>query len=465
MTDSPAFGFEPAMPFGGDALETGLLGPILGAQQFSGWRTEATKWHETAYLGGAISTSPTLRIKGPDASKFLSDNTVNDFSKMRPGSIRHGIVCDEQGRILQHGVIKMVGDDEFITMWLSPTLDWRWDRSNGAYDATVEDLTGQVFLFQIGGPRSLEIIEAASGEDFHNLPFTKHRESTIAGGKVSVLRLGMAGTLSYEVHGSISDAHAVYNALWEAGKPFGLIKQGRRAYMLNHTEDGFPQANYHFGYPWYEEPGFGDWLDARPGAGFYNQNPRLLGSVGNNTDVRYMTPFDTKWDDVISWGHEFTGKAALQKIAENPPRTVVTLVWNTEDVTDVYASQFRPGEPYDQMDWPHDMDFSSGTFDSNTGEFRGWAYRADWVLLDGEKIGIASGRAMSLNYHTMLSLGFIDRAAAKEGTEVIVLWGSEGKPQKEIRATIARFPYLDAPSNAAFDVDSVPRLAREQLTH
>lgn len=460
MTDSPALIFEPAIPFGGDTYEIGLLGPVVGAQQFSGWRTEATKWHESAYLGAAISTSPTLRISGPDASRFLSDNLVNDFSKMKPGSIRHGIVCDEQGRILQHGVVKKTGDEEFITMWLSPTLDWRWDRSNGAYDATVEDITMKVFLFQIGGPRSLEIIEAATGEDFHDLPFTKHREATIAGAKVTVLRLGMAGTLSYEVHGNVEDSHAVYNAIWEAGKPFGLIKQGRRAYMLNHTEDGFPQANYHFGYPWYEEPGFGDWLDAHPGAGFYNMFPRLQGSVGNDTSVRYMTPFDTKWDDVISWDHEFTGKAALQKIAENPPRTVVTLVWNADDVADVYASQFRPGEPYDLMDQPHDMDFSSGTIDSDTGQFKPWAYRADWVLLDGKKIGIASGRAVSLNYHAMLSLGFIDRNLAKEGTEVIVLWGPEGKPQKEIRATIAPFPYLKAPSNAAFDVESIPRLAK-----
>jgi glycine cleavage system aminomethyltransferase T len=105
----------------------------------------------------------------------------------------------------------------------------------------------------IAGPISLEILEAASGDNLHDLGFLDHRMSKIAGCDVRIIRIGMAGTLGYEVHGNIENAHDVYNAIWEAGQPLGMRKLGQQAYMMNHTEDGFPQAYYHFLYTWDKE--------------------------------------------------------------------------------------------------------------------------------------------------------------------------------------------------------------------
>jgi glycine cleavage system aminomethyltransferase T len=67
--------------------------------------------------------------------------------------------------------------------------------SAGRYDAVGEDLTGREFLFQIAGPRSLEILERATRSDLHGIAFTRHRPAAIAGIGVRVYRLGMAGGL------------------------------------------------------------------------------------------------------------------------------------------------------------------------------------------------------------------------------------------------------------------------------
>lgn len=79
-------------------------------------------------------------------------------------------------------------------------------------------------------------------------------------------------------------------------------------------------------------------------------------------------------------------------------------------------------------------------------------------MKDGRGIGFSSGRAISQTYHRMISLGFIEREAAKPGTEVIVIWGSPGWPQKEVRATVARFPYVQVVRNDKVDVETIPRL-------
>ena len=78
---------------------------------------------------------------------------------------------------------------------------------------------------------------------------------------------------------------------------------------------------------------------------------------------------------------------------------------------------------------------------------------------DGREIGFSSGRAVSQTYHRMISLGFIESDLAKLGTDVVVLWGSPGSRQKEIRATVARFPYLQVERNDQVDVEKIPRLA------
>ena len=57
----------------------------------------------------------------------------------------------------------------------------------------------------------------------------------------------------------------------------------------------------------------------------------------------------------------------------------------------------------------------------------------------------------------MLSLATIDTRYAEEGTEVVVLWGHPDTRQKEIRATVSRFPYLiDPVRNENFDVSTIP---------
>src|SRR3546814_17614939 len=73
----------------------------------------------------------------------------------------------------------------------------------------------------------------------------------------------------------------------------------------------------------------------------YFKNRRLRGSVGNDLQSRFMTPYDVDWGFLVNFNHDFMGKAALEKIAQNPPRKIVKLEWNAEDVGSAYRSEER----------------------------------------------------------------------------------------------------------------------------
>jgi vanillate/3-O-methylgallate O-demethylase len=83
---------------------------------------------------------------------------------------------------------------------------------------------------------------------------------------------------------------------------------------------------------------------------------------------------------------------------------------------------------------------------------RGFMY-ADKVLRDGQIVGVTTSRGYSYSFRKMLSLCTIDVQHAEPGTEVIVVWGNPGHPQKQIRATVAPAPYKQ--DNRRADVAAV----------
>ena len=419
------------------------------AWEYTGWRDEVMSWKESCYIHGHLNPSPTYVLRGPDALRFLTDFCVNSFAKFPVGSSKHAIMCNDEGNIMVHGMLLRLGDEEFISYWLSPWLPYLLMKHGEGYDVQGEDLTGQVFLFQIAGPRSLEVLEAASGDNLHDIRFLRHRPSRVDGRNVNVIRIGMAGTLAYELHGALEDALPVYRKVLEAGEAYGIKRLGVRAYMLNHTEDGFPQSYYHFPVAWWQDEDVPRLHEAVRRAGEDGHAPAR--QRRRRPRARYRNPVELGWEHMVKFDHDFPGRAVLEPEVAKPSRRQVTLVWNKDDVVDVYRSQFEPGEAYMPMDHPNHFGFEAGDAEHHLTLY------ADHVLnADGDVIGQSSGRAQSWYYREMLSLATLDTAYAELGTEVFVLWGEPGTRQKKIRAVVSRFPYLNENRNEDVDVDTIP---------
>ena len=410
--------------------------------EYTGWWDEMMSWHESCYLHAGLNPTATYRIKGPDALKFFSDTCVNSFADFPVGKGKHIVMCNEEGFDIKDGVLLRLGEDEFLTYWMWPYAEYALQQGN--YNAVGENLTGKVFLYQLAGPKSLEIIEAATGEDLHDIRFIHFRDSAIDSRKVTVLRMGMAGTLAYEIHGQIKDAIPVYNALLKAGEKFGIRKLGRHAYRNAHTEGGFPQMGIHFPPP--KDEALAEFL--RKTDIPRNTKTKLSGSMGKDIGLRYRNPVELGWGGLVKFDHDFIGREALEKEVANPRRKMVTLAWNNEDIMDVYRSQLRDGEPFVFMELVADYSYTLGNSDLH----------ADQVLKEGKVVGISSGRMFSPYYREMISLCSIDSIFSVLGTDVSVLWGEPGTHQREIRATVSHFPYIREGRNEHVDVNMIPRL-------
>jgi glycine cleavage system aminomethyltransferase T len=439
--------FAPDSPiFAGSNVQTNIGFGWLPAE-YSTTREESLAARETASLGFVLNNSPVYDVTGPDAVPFLNSVAVNrDFGLMKDGSSKHMLICNDDGFILADGLLMKVAENHFRAYWLAPVLDFYLRGSGMNVEGTwvIDE-----YFFQIDGPKSLEVMEQVTGSDLHDLRFGQNKEVQLAGDTARVHRLGMSGALAYEVHGHSSVAREAYEQLRAAVEGVGGRPQGFWNYSLvNHTNGGYPNQVIHFLPPY---------RDSGPElAAFMDQViPFDLGLHGSAADVKtnaFVTPYDIGWGYLVNFDHEFPGKEALKRIAENPARTAVTLEWNADDIGEVYSAQFRGKDSvvYDRMS----NDPVIAIEDYAIGRMR-----IDYVLLDGKKVGLATGRTPSFDYGTMISLAWIDREFAAEGTEVTVLWGDVGHPQFEIRATVARFPYYNGKyRNETFDTSEIPRL-------
>lgn len=400
--------------------------PTVRAWEFNGWRDESTSWVDGCYLHAGLSRTGPTTISGPGAAAWLESLVINSFANFAVGTMKHAVACNDDGLITAHGIVERKADDRFESFAGGPP--GRITPTDLPDDVRIGRLDN--YLFQIAGPTSLDVLERVTGEDLRDIGFLRFRNTAIDGLQTEVGRIGMTGNLAYELHGPMSDAATIYHAVYEAGRDLGLQRLGWGTYLVNHVEGGFPQQTWTFA------PAL-DPAEHPEIAGFW---ANTSGSVDPaDRRARTRTPVEVRWHTMARFDHDFPGRDALHAEIDNPTRTTVTLEWNRDDVLDTYASLYRDDEPYRPIDFPY-------------APQRWPMAHADHVFLDGRPVGWSSGTAFSTRFRTTISMACIDVATTDIGTEVIVQWGNHGGPIKDMRATVARFPYLTEGRNSDLDV-------------
>jgi len=364
------------------------------------------------------------RFRGPDVLKLFSDVSVNSFANFAVRQSKHVIHCNDAGKIIHEGILSRLGDEEFMLFgrggfWVDYKL------RQGRYRARSEP--DDWFNFQVSGPNALYVVEKAAGKSIRDIAFMYSGKIRIAGHEVVALRQGMAGEVGYELQGPTEYARPVYEAILEAGKEFGIRRLGGRAAFINHLEACFPTIVTDYLPAIFEEDMAEYLTEFKAAMPAYAATFNLAGSFdADDISAWYRSPVELGWKNRVRLDHDFIGRHALEQELARPRRVIRTLVWNPEDVIDVYASLYRTGKPFHYMEIPRDQ--------------RGFMY-ADKVTRRGRPVGVATSRGYSYYFRQMLSLCVIDVDCSEVGTDVTVIWGEPGEPQKEIRALVAAAPY------------------------
>ena len=255
----------------------------------------------------------------------------------------------------------------------------------------------------------------------------------IKGRKVRALRHGMAGAPGLEIWGPYAEGDEIRDAILEAGREFGLVQVGSRAYASNTLESGWIPSPLPAVYTGEKMKKYREWLPANG----YEATGSIGGSfVSEHIEDYYLTPYELGYGPFIKFDHDFAGREALEKLAKEPQRKKVTFAWNGEDLAKIYASLFEPGERMLQVLRSADRQLRLIVLR------RGHDGRQGRRVLDVRRLqlqrahGAVTGRGRSdINIGDVLTLVWGEEGGGTRKTTV------ERHKQLEVRVKVAPVPY------------------------
>jgi sarcosine oxidase subunit alpha len=184
-----------------------------------------------------VSTLGKLIVRGPQAAEFLERIYPNRFGDMKLARVRYGIVCGDDGSILDDGTVARLSDTEYYVTTTSSGAggmeQWfTWWNAVWGMDCQIVNVTGAISAINLAGPKSRECLAGLTDFDLSNeaFPYLGAGHATIAGVPCLVLRIGFVGELGYEIHYPSAAGQYLWEALMAAGaehnvQAFGLEPQ------------------------------------------------------------------------------------------------------------------------------------------------------------------------------------------------------------------------------------------------
>ena len=222
-----------------------VAGLWLRPEQYGDPAAEVRAVRERA---GLIDVSPLgkLQLTGPGVPGLLDRLYVNQWRDLRRGRVRYGIMCNDEGVVIDDGVCARLSDREWYMSTTSAgagnVLEWIewWRQSGWGEGVQVADLTEANAAFNLAGPRSRELLSRLTERDVANgrFPYMRARRAEVAGVPCLLLRIGFTGELSYEIHCPAGFARHLWERLLEAGEELGIRPFGVEAQRVLRLEKG-----------------------------------------------------------------------------------------------------------------------------------------------------------------------------------------------------------------------------------
>ncbi len=194
------------------------------------------------------STLGKILVSGPDAGRFMDMLYTNMMSNLKPGKCRYGLMCNENGFLMDDGVVARLDEQSFLVHttsggadhvhgWMEDWLQCEW------WDWKVHtvNLTEQFAQIAVVGPKARTLLERLGGMDLspETLPFMAWADGQIGGFDTRVFRISFSGELSFEIAVPASQGRAFWDRLTAEGADMGIMPYGTEALHILRAEKGF----------------------------------------------------------------------------------------------------------------------------------------------------------------------------------------------------------------------------------
>jgi glycine cleavage system aminomethyltransferase T len=180
-----------------------------------------------------LSAFAVLEISGPAALDAVQMLSVAQLD-VPAGRVVYTSWLDEKGGFRADLTVMRLAEDRFrvVTGGATGMADAAWIRGHLPEGAFLADLTSAWTTIGLWGPRARDVLAAVTADDVSHqgFGFGTCREVEAGGIVVLASRISYVGELGWELHAPIEQGARLWDTLWQAGQPHGLIPAGIGVY-------------------------------------------------------------------------------------------------------------------------------------------------------------------------------------------------------------------------------------------
>lgn len=169
-----------------------------------------------------VSHMGEVLISGPDAERYVNHLFTNDVRGIPAGKILYGMMCYENGGVVDDLLVYKMADDSFFLVINASNIDkdWAWiQQQSDGYDVTLQHQSEQYGELAVQGPKAEAVMEEVLGIPCKELAFYTFKQID----DVIVSRTGYTGEDGFEIYAAPDYINRCWDQLMAAGvKPCGL---------------------------------------------------------------------------------------------------------------------------------------------------------------------------------------------------------------------------------------------------
>lgn len=167
-----------------------------------------------------VSHMGEVRVKGPDAYKYVSHIFVNDVTGAPDGQIFYGMMCYENGGTVDDLLVYKVNDEEYFLVINAANIakDFEWIMKNSeGFNVEITNESDYYGEVAVQGPEAEAVLMKILGLPLNEIAFYNFKTFHIDGEDVIISRTGYTGEDGFEVYGSHDFTVRLWDKLMEAG--------------------------------------------------------------------------------------------------------------------------------------------------------------------------------------------------------------------------------------------------------
>ena len=209
--------------------------------QFEGLIVE----HETVRKGVGVfdvSHMGQIWVKGPKAFDLVQWVSSNDVSKLTNGKLQYSCFPNDKGGIVDDYLTYKIDDETYLLVVNASNTekDWNWLNSQNKFGAELYNASDEISQLAVQGPKALEVMQKLTSTPIMDMEYYTFTKLDFAGVKDVILSInGYTGAGGCEIYFANEDAERIWNAIFEAGKEYGIKPIGLGARDTLRLEMGF----------------------------------------------------------------------------------------------------------------------------------------------------------------------------------------------------------------------------------